>query len=253
MPHTLPYRRLWSDLALSQVDLRELLETAAALKQAGRRNSGWRPLLGRHVALLCADAGRAAEPLRRAIGDLGGTLALLNSREWRSNAADRIADAARLLGRLYDAVDCCDLPRDVLEHVDRHAGVPVFDGLARADHPMRLLADLSTMSEVSGKPLQQLRLCIDGDPQTSLHRAAIELASLAGIELTHAQVTTLPAMAGADDVPLDTADFVLDTSAPPSTRLVVPNAPAVEQARVAALLADNHRHALQSLIVSVLG
>jgi hypothetical protein len=31
-----------------------------------------------------------------------------------------------LLGKLYDAVDCCDLPPTLVEQIDRHAGVPVL-------------------------------------------------------------------------------------------------------------------------------
>ena len=142
------------------------------------------------------------------------------------------------------------MPQQRIEQIDRHAGVPVFNGLASSDHPMRLLSELLTMREVSGKPLEQLHVRLDGDPGSTLHQAAEALLSLSGCALHHSALAT----AGAGDEAALDVDFVLDTSAPLACgRLVVPNAPAVEQARVSALLIDNQRCVLQALIVGVLG
>jgi ornithine carbamoyltransferase len=126
MSYSLPYRRLWSPGELSGNDVRALLDTAAALKQTTRRSSGWQPLRGRHLALLCADAGSAGALYDRALIELGANVALLHTATWLSRAGDKLPEAARLLGKLYDAVDCCDLPPTLVEQIDRHAGVPVL-------------------------------------------------------------------------------------------------------------------------------
>ena len=44
-----------------------------------------------------------------------------------------------MLGRLYDAIDCCGLPTPLVEQIEAHSGVPVFNGVARPDHPLRQL------------------------------------------------------------------------------------------------------------------
>ncbi|WP_051244118.1 hypothetical protein [Azohydromonas australica] len=48
-------------------------------------------------------------------------------------------DAARLLGRFYDALDCEGLPADLVHRLRRNCGVPVYEGLGRRDHPLAQL------------------------------------------------------------------------------------------------------------------
>ena len=91
MSPTLPHRRLWSIGELSAVDLRGLLETAAALKQTTRRSSGWQPLRGRHLALLCAEPSAASALFIRAVVELGGSVAMLHTGAWLSSASDSLA------------------------------------------------------------------------------------------------------------------------------------------------------------------
>jgi ornithine carbamoyltransferase len=46
----------------------------------------------------------------------------------------------RLLGQLYDAIDCEHMPPAFAWQVRQHVSVPVYEGLGSADHPvMRLL------------------------------------------------------------------------------------------------------------------
>jgi ornithine carbamoyltransferase len=250
MSPILHHRRLWAHGQLSGKDLLALLDTAAALKQTAQRASGWRPLRGRRLALLCDAHDAAAQAFTRAIEEAGGSVALLHTGAWQFGA-DTLPEAARVLGRLYDAIDCCGLPLPVVEQIERHAGVPVLDGLARPGHPLRLLAELLTMREASGKALNGLQLRIAGDADAAPQRAAALLARAAGLRIVQPE----PAVSGGgEDVSPDEPDFVLDPSTPLSAgRLSVPGAPAVEQARIAALLADNRPFVLQSLVRTVLG
>lgn len=240
----LPYRRLWSPDLLSRDDVHALLENTTALRQKARRSNAWQPLRGRRFALLCAAPGPAADTFTRALGSVGGSVALLGAKAWAEQRD--LPGAARLLGRLYDAIDGGDVSPALVEHIDRHAGVPVFNGLAQPDHALRLLAELATMHEASGRPLTQLRLRIAGDPAAPRPHAAATLARLAGMTLQPAL-----ALADAED---DALDFVLDPAAPLAAgRLTATGAPAVEQARIATLLAEHQPCALQSLMVSALG
>jgi ornithine carbamoyltransferase len=134
-----PHRHLWSPTRLSSTDLRALLDTATALDRASQPNHGWRPLRGRHLALLCNCAADMTLSFQHAVYALGGTVALLDANDWLSSAVERVPDAARILGRLYDAIDRCDLPATLVEQIDAHSGVPVFNGVARPEHPLRQL------------------------------------------------------------------------------------------------------------------
>jgi len=143
MTTSVPHRHLWSPDRLSSADLQALLETEAELQRAQQRGDGWGPLRGRHLALLIDRQDESAPAFQRAVHDLGGSVALLDANDWQSSAGGRVPDAARLLGRLYDAIDCCDLPAALVEQIETHSGVPVFNGVARPDHPLRRWIDAS--------------------------------------------------------------------------------------------------------------
>ena len=49
-------------------------------------------------------------------------------------------ETARVLGRLYDGIECQGLAPELVRQLGRDAGVPVFDGLAAAHHPTAHLA-----------------------------------------------------------------------------------------------------------------
>jgi hypothetical protein len=81
---------------------------------------------------------RRCPPVRRrgdASGRAGGA-----HRAGRGLAARRVAgtsaDTARLLGHLYDAVDCEALPAGFAARLQSLLEVPVYDSLAREDHPI---------------------------------------------------------------------------------------------------------------------
>jgi ornithine carbamoyltransferase len=158
MSVSVPHRHLWSPDRLSSAELQALLDTAAALERAKRRGDGWGPLRGRHLALLCNGADDAATAFQRAVHELGGSVALLDAHDWQTQAGARVADAARLLGRLYDAVDCCDLPPALLEQIEAHCGVPVFNGVAKADHPLSAMV-AALLADNRQCALQALMVC----------------------------------------------------------------------------------------------
>ncbi len=134
-----PHRHLWSPARLSSADLDALLNTAADLDGTKQPDRGWFPLRGHRLALLCTCADDTTLFIECAVRDLGGTVTRLDADDWLSSAIDRVPDAARMLGRLYDAIDCCDLPPPLVEQIEAHSGVPVFNGIARAEHPLRQL------------------------------------------------------------------------------------------------------------------
>ena len=97
------------------------------------------PLCGRNVAILCEDAQRPdVLALQRAAADLGARVALVPARPEDGTRAH----TGRVLGRLYDALVCVDLPAAMVRELGEAAGVPVVPG-SQADRGELLRALLA--------------------------------------------------------------------------------------------------------------
>lgn len=177
-------RHLWTVEALSGTELRCLLDRALQL----RREAGRAPLRGRNLALLCeGEPDEAARALQRAAGELGAQVATLRTSDTCPDGRTVDQATVRLLGRLYDAIDCHGLGQPQVETIAREAGIPVFNGLGGRDRPARTLAELVGALQLSGKPLEALTLAYLGDPGSDCARRWARLAAAGGIQLRQAE------------------------------------------------------------------
>lgn len=222
----LPHRSVWSIDGLSRADLLALLEGAGRLKQAACAGKLPLPLRGKNLALL---GDVRDELLRRAATELGAKVAFLSAA-----GSHGLNGSARLLGRLYDAVDGGPISPAALEQLDRETGVPVFNGLGADDHPTRVLADLLAMKEHTDKPLSALRVLFVGDLHTPCGEALRQAAALTGIDL---RLSGAPAG----------ADFVIDASNRMHWTLSDGTGPIDEAER-----ADDRRFIVQALLVNTI-
>jgi ornithine carbamoyltransferase len=223
----LPHHSVWSLDSLSRTDVMALLDGAGLLKQAARAGQPSTPLRGKNLALLGEGQNQL---LGRAATELGAKVAFLSA-----PAGSGLTDSARLLGRLYDAVDGGPMAAAALEQLDRDAGVPVFNGLGADEHPTRVLAELLAMRERAGKPLSGLKLVFIGDPDTACGKALRQAAALTGIDLR---------LGG----PPADADFVIDASSPTHWTLSDRNGPIDDVER-----ADDRRYIVQALLTNAIG
>ncbi len=184
MNHTfLNHRSLWSLDNLSSADVVVLLDTASSLKKADREGHPLRPLRGKNIAVMCESPGDPAlARFTSAAAALGAQVAHIRPSSSRITQPDASHETAVVLGRLYDAIECEGMPLSLVQEVERSAGRPVFNGLAAANHPLRVLGDLMTMREHSGKPLSETTLCLLGaeehSPETDAWRRAAVLTGL---------------------------------------------------------------------------
>jgi ornithine carbamoyltransferase len=77
-------------------------------------------------------------------------------------------DTARVLGRMYDAIEYRGFAQDVAEELADWAGVPVYNGLTDEWHPTQILADFLTFREHLGKPLDEVVFCYLGDARFNM-------------------------------------------------------------------------------------
>jgi ornithine carbamoyltransferase len=237
----LNHRSLWSLDNLSSADVLALLDTASALKKADQQGHPQRPLRGKNIAVMCeSPSDPAMASFTAAATALGAQVAHIRPSSLRITQPHESHETAVVLGRLYDAIECEGMPLSLVQEVERNTGRPVFNGLAEAGHPMRVLGDLMTMREHGDKPLNQTTLCLLGAEQAPEAQAWRRAAAITGLGLR-----TTPG-----DPP---ADFLWDAQSPSrcsdgraELACSCPGAhPPLAQEQV-----ENHRFTLQALLCS---
>lgn len=79
---------------------------------------------------------------RRAAGELGAHVAHIRPSLTELSTPPEVQKTARMLGRLYDAVECQGMAPDLVHQMGIDAGVPVYDGVASQHHPTAKLDKL---------------------------------------------------------------------------------------------------------------
>src|SRR5205085_8233806 len=111
-----------------------------------------------------------------AIRQLGGSSLILDSGTTQLGRGETVADTARVLSRMVDAIMVRTDDPAKLEEMARYATVPVINGLTDRSHPCQIVADLLTLVE-HGKALPGLELAWLGDGNNVLH-SILEAAAL---------------------------------------------------------------------------
>lgn len=135
------------------------------------------PLAGRVLALVFEkNSTRTRVSFDIAMRQLGGSVLLLDSASSQLGRGESIADTARVLSRMVDAIMLRTDDHAKIEEMARHATVPVINGLTDQSHPCQIVADLLTVIE-HGKALPGLELAWFGDGNNVLH-SILEAAGL---------------------------------------------------------------------------
>ena len=126
-------------------DVAFVLDNARSLQRAAAAGELQASLRGRKLGLLCEvddeDDGDAAL-FRRAAVELGAHVAHIRPSLTELSTRPEVQRTARMLGRLYDAIECQGMATDLVHQVGVEAGVPVYDGVASPNHPTARLVDL---------------------------------------------------------------------------------------------------------------
>ena len=107
---------------------------------------------------------------------LGGSALILDAGTSQLGRGESIADTARVLSRMVDAIMIRTDDHAKAEELAHHAHVPVINGLTDRSHPCQIVADLLTLVE-HGKALPGLEIAWFGDGNNVLH-SILEAAGL---------------------------------------------------------------------------
>jgi len=135
------------------------------------------PLEGRVLAMIFEkNSTRTRVSFDIAIRQLGGTSLVLDAANTQLGRGETVADTARVLSRMVDAIMVRTDDHAKIEEMARHASVPVINGLTDRSHPCQIVADLLTVVE-QGKALPGLEVAWLGDGNNVLN-SVIEAAGL---------------------------------------------------------------------------
>ena len=107
---------------------------------------------------------------------LGGSALILDAGTSQLGRGESIADTARVMSRMVDAIMIRTDDHAKAEELAHYAHVPVINGLTDRSHPCQIVADLLTLVE-HGKALPGLELAWFGDGNNVLH-SILEAAGL---------------------------------------------------------------------------
>ena len=138
-------------LKLSDFTATELRGLVLRAQQMKRRPLAARPLAGRTLAMIFAKSStRTRVSFEVAMDQLGGHALFLSPRDIQLGRGEPLADTARVISSMCDAIMIRNDSQADQEEVARHSRVPVINGLSELHHPCQLLADVLTYAEQRG-------------------------------------------------------------------------------------------------------
>src|SRR6185312_14399660 len=173
-------------------EIRFILELAAELKAAKREQREEQRLVGRQIALIFEkDAPRTRCAFEVAAHDQGAHVTYLGPGGSHIGHKETVKDTARVLGRMYDAIEYRGFGEAVADERAAWAGVPVYNGLTDEWHPTQILADFLTLREHVAKPLSEVSFCYMGDAHANMADSYLVGAAKMGMDLRIASPKSL--------------------------------------------------------------
>jgi ornithine carbamoyltransferase len=165
-------------------EIRYLIELAAELKAAKRQGREVQRLVGREIALIFEkDSTRTRCAFEVAAYDQGAHVTFIGPSGSHMGHKETVKDTARVLGRMYDAIEYRGFGERVADELAEWAGVPVYNGLTDEWHPTQMLADFLTMRERVPKPLEDVAFCYLGDARFNMANSYLIVGAKLGMDV----------------------------------------------------------------------
>jgi ornithine carbamoyltransferase len=146
-----------------------LIDLAAELKAAKKEGREEQKLVGKEIALIFEkDSTRTRCAFEVAAYDQGAHVTFIGPSGSHMGHKETVKDTARVLGRMYDAIEYRGFAQETIEELARWAGVPVYNGLTDEWHPTQTLADFLTFREHIPKPFGDVAFCYLGDARFNM-------------------------------------------------------------------------------------
>jgi ornithine carbamoyltransferase len=184
MAFNLKGRSLLSLKDFSPEEIRFLLDLSHELKRKRRTGEISQLFLGKTLALLFEKRStRTRCAFETAFGEEGGHPVFLSSQDIQLGAKESIEDTARVLGRMFDAIQFRGFKQEMVEKLAEYSGIPVYNGLTDLYHPTQALADLMTVEEVFGTS-RGVKVVFVGDGRNNVARSLLIICAKMGTDYT---------------------------------------------------------------------
>ncbi len=138
-------------LDLSPEEARHILKRAVKIKRKLKEDKAHRPLEGKTLGMIFDKSStRTRVSFEVGMFQLGGHALFLHSDTTQLGRGEPIADSARVLSGMVDAVTIRTFGHEILQQFAEHATVPVINALTDLTHPCQILADVLTYEEHRG-------------------------------------------------------------------------------------------------------
>jgi ornithine carbamoyltransferase len=181
---TLTGRSLLTWFDYTPEEIRFLLELSKQVKNESKNRTVHQRFTGKTLALLFEKRStRTRCAFETAFGEEGGLPVFLSTADIQLGAKESIEDTARVLGRMFSAIQFRGFKQSTVEILAQYSGVPVYNGLTDSFHPTQVLADIMTLEENSG-PCRGKKLCFTGDGRNNVARSLMVICSKLGLNFT---------------------------------------------------------------------
>ena len=176
-------RNLLKEIDLTSEEFLYLVDLGGTLRTEKRLGQREHRLAGRNIALIFEKAStRTRSAFEVGAHDEGGHVTYLGPEESHLGSSESIRDTARVLGRMYDGIEFRGFTQESVEILGKFAGVPVWNGLTDTWHPTQMLADMLTMRDHAGEPLDAVTYCYLGDGRNNTANSLLVTGAMLGMD-----------------------------------------------------------------------
>ncbi len=184
MSDVLSERDFLKEIDFTRDELQQLIDLAAELKATKRAGSEQRHLTGRSIALIFEKSStRTRCAFEVAAYDQGAHVTYLDPSSSQIGHKESAADTARVLSRMFDAIEFRGKAQATVEELAEYADVPVYNGLTDEWHPTQMLADFLTMEEHAAGHTTRPSYCFLGDGRFNMGRSLMVMGSIMGSDV----------------------------------------------------------------------
>ncbi|WP_044470684.1 ornithine carbamoyltransferase [Mannheimia massilioguelmaensis] len=184
MAFNIKNRHLLSLVNHSQREINYLLDLSRDLKRAKYAGTEQQKLKGKNIALIFEKTStRTRCAFEVAAYDQGAQVTYIDPTSSQIGHKESMKDTARVLGRMYDAIEYRGFKQSIVDELAEYAGVPVFNGLTDEFHPTQMLADVLTMIENCDKPLSEISYMYIGDARNNMGNSLLLIGAKLGMDV----------------------------------------------------------------------
>ncbi len=175
-------RSLLSWIDWTPEEILQILDYAILVKKQSHNGEIHQRFLGKTIALIFEKRStRTRSSFETAFGEEGGHPVFMSTADIQLGGKESVKDTARVLGRMFSAIEFRGFKQEHVEQLAKYSGIPVINGLTDDFHPTQALADIMTLKENFGK-LKGLKWAFCGDGRNNVARSMLIISAKLGID-----------------------------------------------------------------------